>query len=75
MFIVTEYAALRDVGCYFSFFIQILIEHSANSGDPDQMPHSAASGLGLHYLSTSHKKDARLIWVNQKYVNSKRQLF
>ena len=22
----------------------------ANSGDPDQMPHSAASELGLHYL-------------------------
>ena len=25
---------------------------------------SAASGLGLHCLPTSHKKDARLIWVN-----------
>ena len=23
-----------------------------------------ASGLGLHYLPLSHKKDARLIWVN-----------
>ena len=23
----------------------------ANSGDPDQKPHSAASDLGLHYLS------------------------
>ena len=23
-----------------------------------------ASGLGLHYLPTSRKKDARLIWVN-----------
>ena len=22
-----------------------------------------ASGLGLHYLPLSHKKDARLIWV------------
>ena len=35
----------------------------ANSGDPDQTPHSVASGLGLHGLHMSHKKDARLIWV------------
>ena len=30
----------------------------ANSGDP-------ASGLDLHCLLMSHKKDARLIWVNR----------
>ena len=24
----------------------------ANSADPDQMPHSAASDLGLHYFAT-----------------------
>ena len=47
----------------FFIFIQILIEHSANSGDPDQTPHHAASGLGLHCLHMSHKKDARLMWV------------
>ena len=35
-----------------------------NSGDPDQMPHFAAFDLGLHCLPMSHKKDARLIWVN-----------
>ena len=29
------------------------------------MPHSAASDLGLHCLSMSHKKDARLKWVNK----------
>ena len=33
----------------------------ANIGDRDQMRHSAASGLDLHYLPTSNKKDARLI--------------
>ena len=33
------------------------------SGDPDRMQHSAVSGLGMHYLPTSHKKDTRLIWV------------
>ena len=36
----------------------------ANSGDPDQTPHSALSDLGMHLLPMSHKKDARLIWVN-----------
>ena len=35
----------------------------ANSGDPDQTPHSVVSDLGLHYLPMSHKKDARHIWV------------
>ena len=35
----------------------------ANSGDPDQTPHSVASDLGLHYLLMSNKKDARHIWV------------
>ena len=34
------------------------------SEDPDQMPHFAASDLGLYSLPMSHKKDARLIWVN-----------
>ena len=29
----------------------------ANSGDPDQTPHSVASDLGLRYLSMSHIKD------------------
>ena len=36
----------------------------ASSGSPDQTTRSAASGLGLYCLPTSHKKDARLIWVN-----------
>ena len=38
----------------FFIFLQILIEHSANS---------ATSDLGLHCLHMSHKKDARLIGV------------
>ena len=29
-----------------------------------QMPRFAASDLGLYSLPMSHKKDARLIWVN-----------
>ena len=42
----------------------------ANSGDPDHTSPSAASDLGLHYLSMSHKKDARLIWVNSGYLQT-----
>ena len=33
------------------------------------MPRSAASDLGLYCFPKSHKKDARLIWVN--VVNKK----
>ena len=38
-------------------------EVNANSIDPDQTPHSAASDLGLHCLPVSHSWDARLKWV------------
>ena len=31
----------------------------ANSVDPDQMPQSVASDLGLHFLSMSLSRDAR----------------
>ena len=46
----------------FLIFIQILIENPIlKQWRPDQMPHSAASDLGLHCLSMSHKKEAKLI--------------
>ena len=49
----------------FFIVIPFSIENSvANSGDPDHMPHSAVSHVGQYCLSMSHKKDARLIWVN-----------
>ena len=35
----------------------------ANSGHPDQTP-CLESDLGLHCFHMSHKKAARLIWVN-----------
>ena len=38
----------------------------ANSGDPDQMPHSVASDLGLRYLPMSHIKDA--VWVKNAII-------
>ena len=38
----------------------------ANSGDPDQTPHSVASDLGLHYLPMSHKMVVRHIWLKMQ---------
>ena len=54
------------VGWYFHY-IQILKETNlfANSGEPDQTPHLAASDLVFHCLPMSHTKDARLIWVKK----------
>ena len=40
----------------------------ANSGDPDQRPHSVTVDLGLHCLPMSHKKDARHIWNNNAII-------
>ena len=39
---------------------------NTNSVDPDQMPHFAASDLGLHCLPMSLLWDARHKWVNFK---------
>ena len=39
----------------------------ANSGDPDQTPHSAASDLGLHCLPVTLLGASRLPWVNLQF--------
>ena len=36
----------------------------ANSGDPDQTLHSAASDLGLHCLPLTLSRVSQLQWVN-----------
>ena len=41
---------------------------NANSVDPDQMPRSAASDLGLRYLPMSLLWEARLKWVNVGFI-------
>ena len=41
-----------------------MVELFANSGDPDQMPHSAASDLGLHCLPITLLGVSRLHLVN-----------
>ena len=57
------------LGCMFRFYQNSNRTFcKKNSGDPDQTPRSAASDLGLHCLSMSHKKDARLIWVKSLHA-------
>ena len=43
----------------------------ANSGNPDQMPHSAASDLGLHYLLITLLWVSRLQWVVKLFLEKK----
>ena len=45
-----------------------MVELFANSEDPDQMSHSAASDLGLHCLPITHLGVSRLQWV--KYCDT-----
>ena len=57
-----------SVFCFFVvvFFYYLIIEIpvlNTNSVEPDQLPHSAVSNLGLHCLQRSHLWDARLEWV------------
>ena len=42
-----------------------MVELFANSGDPDQTPHSATSDLGLHCLPITLLGVSRLQWVNK----------
>ena len=54
---------------YFVMLIQISSNILyANSGYPDQTPRFVASDLGLRCLPMSHKKDARLIWVEWRFA-------
>ena len=41
-----------------------MVELFANSGDPDQMLHSATSDLGLHCLPVTILGVSSLLWVN-----------
>ena len=54
----------------FHFYSNLNNSLFANSGEPDQRPRSAASDLVLHWLPMSHKKDARLKWVNKSQLRS-----
>ena len=47
-----------------------MVELFANSEDPDQMPHSAASDLGLHCLPITLLGVSRLQWANEALLLS-----
>ena len=53
-----------------------MVEFFANSGDPYQKPHSAASDLGLHCLPITLLRVSRLKWVKElsvlKYLRKKK---
>ena len=49
-------------------FLQ-MAKQFANSGDPDQMPRSAASDLGLHCLPVTLLQVSRLQWVKCEQDN------
>ena len=49
--------------CDLDILGEKMVELFANSGDPDQMPHSAASDLGLHCLPITLLGVSRLQWV------------
>ena len=51
-----------------------MVELFANSGDPDQMPHSAASDLGLHCLPLTRLEVSRQQWVNPVLVTSQMEI-
>ena len=48
-----------------------MVEQFANSGDPDQTPHSAASDPGLHCLPSTLLGVSRLQWVNSNTFDNK----
>ena len=56
---------LRVLRWCFSIYSNLNRRFCKQTVENDQMPHSVASDLGLHYLLMSHKKDTRLIWVKK----------
>ena len=60
---------------FFIFNSIFVVNSVSKQWRPDQTPHFAAYGLGLHCLPMSLKKDARLIWVKILGFSSKQQKF
>ena len=55
---------LNILANFSNLFLLKMAKLFANSGDPDQTLHSAASDLGLHCLPVTHLGVSRLQWVN-----------
>ena len=59
----------RGIGSIFIFTFIFFFDYKfmlSHNIAPDGTPRSATSHLGLFYLPTSDKKDARLIWVKPR---------
>ena len=54
---------LGTSGYEIYIFLEKVAKLFANSEDPDQMPHCAASDLGLHCLPITLLRVSRLQWV------------
>ena len=52
-----------------------MVELFTNSGDPDQMPHSAASDLDLHFLPFNQFGGLQSSMSDKRTVSSKMFLF
>ena len=46
-----------------------MVEPFENNGDPDQMPHSVTSDLGLHCLAITLLGVSKLQWVNRIFFS------
>ena len=58
------YGLFQIAGCLVSFYYYIPVLY-ASGVDPDQMPHSAASDLGLHCLPIILLGVSNLKWVKE----------
>ena len=62
----------RDSRSNLSFVFHFSMKFmSANRIAPDGTPRFAASRLGLFCSHMSHKKEVRIIWVNEKIIFKK----
>ena len=59
--LTSPFPILGLLGGTFHFYSNFKRNFCKQTGEPDQMLHFAVSDMVLHSLSTSHKKDARLI--------------
>ena len=59
--------SISNISFYFYCFIEIPVIN-ANSVDPDQMLHSAASDVGLHFLPVTLSRVSRLKWVRMIFL-------
>ena len=55
-------------GCDLDIHREKMVELFANSGDPDQMPHSVVFDLGLHCWPITLLRVSRLQWIKHDFM-------